>query len=419
LTGGTYAITNGGVLYDVNGGNITELGTGTRLTVDSSASIQTPGTSDRPLSHLKTIDAGASLTLLAGDPLITDPGFENNGNLTIDGGGLIVTAGGFTNEAGGIVSLDQGGALYTPGFNNLGTLTLNHGSTADFRGGTFTAGGTITLSGNSVIYYDGTPGAIAGMVDLSGGGEVVANDGCGAPPLPACAELGGLANTGYFDLSTSTSILGSTPTNSGDFRIDQHAWVTLSGGAGFTNMDGTLRVDGTLFAPVDLEAGMLEGTGTVGDGAGTGVEQDGGVVKPGHSPGILTINGDYIQLAGGVLEIDFEDPSRGIGAGWGFLHVTGNASLDGSLELEFLNPDLIATGLYEIMDYASLSPGHANMTLIDPGQPGWYFNLIYNTNELDLSISDTTPEPASWALLLGGAGLLSAFRKASRRRQGR
>jgi len=61
------------------------------------------------------------------------------------------------------------------------------------------------------------------------------------------------------------------------------------------------------------------------------VTQSGGTLKPGESPGTLTIDGDYSMGSGATLQIDFLNTTGGPGTGWGFLNVTGNATLGGRL----------------------------------------------------------------------------------------
>jgi hypothetical protein len=79
--------------------------------------------------------------------------------------------------------------------------------------------------------------------------------------------------------------------------------------------------------PLLLKAGKLSGAGTL-QGS---VDNSGGTVAPGASPGTLTLSGNYIQGAGGTLAIEVE----GTGAGqFDRLAVGGNAALGGTLSLQ-------------------------------------------------------------------------------------
>jgi hypothetical protein len=80
---------------------------------------------------------------------------------------------------------------------------------------------------------------------------------------------------------------------------------------------------------VNLAGGTLNGTGTV-TGSPTAVNNTGGHVAPGTSPGTLTLGGNYLQGAGGSLDVDV----TGTGAGqFDKLVVTGNVTLGGTLAL--------------------------------------------------------------------------------------
>lgn len=104
--------------------------------------------------------------------------------------------------------------------------------------------------------------------------------------------------------------------------------------------------------------GLLKGTGTLGD---TRVE---GTIAPGNSIGTLTINGDYVQTATGVYQAELAPGSRS-----DQLHVTGTASLDGTLvalpeagvyylgeQFNFLVADGGVNGQFATTDFSAFSP---------------------------------------------------------------
>ncbi len=77
---------------------------------------------------------------------------------------------------------------------------------------------------------------------------------------------------------------------------------TLIASDGLTRTAGTLTLasSGLVQGNVTLNAGVLQGTGTV-TGA---LSNPAGNVRPGASPGVLSVDGDYTQGAGGTLTID-------------------------------------------------------------------------------------------------------------------
>ena len=96
-------------------------------------------------------------------------------------------------------------------------------------------------------------------------------------------------------------------------------------GAGTANVNSVLHAGG---GTVNLNAGTLGGGGEVGGS----VNNSFGTVAPGSSPGILTIDGNYTQGAGGTLALEIgglvpgEDHDK--------LAVTGTADLNGTVAVE-------------------------------------------------------------------------------------
>ena len=132
-------------------------------------------------------------------------------------------------------------------------------------------------------------------------------------------------------------------TTSGDVTINETRTLTRIGA--YTQTAGATVVNGTLSATqdVDIEGGILAGTGTVLDGV-----TNAGTVSPGNSIGTLTIDDTYVQAPTGELFIELADPMHDK------LVVTGAASLDGALRLEVTGDPPVGM-TYEIMTYASVT----------------------------------------------------------------
>ena len=82
---------------------------------------------------------------------------------------------------------------------------------------------------------------------------------------------------------------------------------------------------GTLQAAPTLTGGVLRGGGQVSGN----VTNTSGTVRPGTSPGTLTVTGNYAQGAAGVLVVDVAGTARG--TQYDHLSVGGAAALDGTL----------------------------------------------------------------------------------------
>ena len=118
--------------------------------------------------------------------------------------------------------------------------------------------------------------------------------------------------------------------------------LTLSGANTYTGAttvnEGTLSVNGSITSDVTInQGGTLGGSGTIG----SVTVENGGILGPGDSLGVLTINGSYAQKAGGVLKIEVAGADPGASD---HLEIAGSATIDGTLEVRFLNGFLPVTG---------------------------------------------------------------------------
>ncbi len=96
---------------------------------------------------------------------------------------------------------------------------------------------------------------------------------------------------------------------------------------------GTLNINNRLISGVGGSVvgngGTISGDGTVG-----GNLSNHAVLAPGNSPGILSVDGNYTQSAGGTLEIELASNGGVAGTDHDRLAVTLAASLDGTLDLQ-------------------------------------------------------------------------------------
>ncbi|MCU0708058.1 MAG: PKD domain-containing protein [Pirellula sp.] len=98
-------------------------------------------------------------------------------------------------------------------------------------------------------------------------------------------------------------------------------------------VDGTVQIDGALasFRDYRLEGGTLFGSGLLP----ANLEQTGGLLAPGNSPGCLEIDGNYNLEAAGTLQIEIDGPT--VCTQYDQLQVDGNVTLAGTLNV-VLNP---------------------------------------------------------------------------------
>ena len=228
----------------------------------------------------------------------------------------------------GIISPNGGGLVGNSG----GTIIGNDGASL------------ITNDGGSLITNDG------GSLITNDGGSIISNDG---------ASL--ITNDG--------GSIQSRP------EVDSGAPAP----SGFVQTGGETDLGGLFVASnVTLEGGVLSGSGSI---AGNLVNS-GGYVSPGHSPGSISVLGNFTQSKDGTLIIEAAgaDPSQ-----IDQLHITGTATLGGNLDVKLLDgfapdPDdtfgaidasAISGKFASVSSNASATTDSNGMLLsVDPAAPG-------------------------------------------------
>jgi hypothetical protein len=86
----------------------------------------------------------------------------------------------------------------------------------------------------------------------------------------------------------------------------------------------------TSTGPVEIQGGTLKGSGTINTNV-----LNGGTMRPGTSPGLLNVNGDYTQTADGQLEIEIAGTVPG--TEYDQLNISGHATIDGTLNINLVD----------------------------------------------------------------------------------
>jgi autotransporter-associated beta strand protein len=349
---GTGLVTDGGTLTNQGAsstfdGTITD-GAGPTSLVQTSAALTLTGANS--YTGTTGIGAGATLALSGAGAIAASSDVTDNGTFDISN----------TNAGASITSLDGSGLV------TLGAQTLSLTNAAgNFSGGIQGTGGLSLVSGNETLsgansYTGATSIATGSVLALSGAGAIAASSG--------------VADAGSFDISATTNgasittLSGNGTAQLGGQTLNLTAANTvfagtLAGSGGFNLTSGTEILDGNSSAftgTTDITGGMLEvgdaatpgavlggnvlvGAGGMLRGHGTvgGNVSNGGIVEPGGSIGILTINGNYTQTSAGLLNIEVT-PSAVAGIGYDQLVVHGAASLAGTLGVQ------VDTGTYTI-----------------------------------------------------------------------
>ncbi|MBL8484136.1 MAG: autotransporter outer membrane beta-barrel domain-containing protein, partial [Rhodocyclaceae bacterium] len=105
-------------------------------------------------------------------------------------------------------------------------------------------------------------------------------------------------------------------------------------------------------------------------------------LAPGFSPGALTINGNLTLAPNSVLDIQIGGSAAG--TQFDYIHVTGSASIAGTLNVSQYNGYVAPAGSqFAFMDFASVSGSFGQVNL--PAELGG-LNLAYTSGALLLSV---------------------------------
>jgi len=315
--------------------------------------------------NANSLGSGA-LTVNAG--LLRPDGLLNVGGLNWNGGNIQVDLGlspqiainGNLNNGGGVRTflLDFDGA--TP-IQQSYTLLTYTGAT-NFTSEDFTANLDYGIS--NVQFFAKflvTDVDVQLVLGANAGGPLLQNSAPVLIPTFADFFVEGAVTTGNpnesntinslnFANGSSLEVFNNLTVTSGNFVVDNGV-ATLSGGTVIVPGDFNLTGPGVLIADTDFNIGgaaniygafLVNDTFTApggltvfqnallgGSGVINGNVVNNGVVSPGNSPGILTINGDFTQTAAGTLLIELASTSV-----FDQLVVNGNAALAGTLQIE-------------------------------------------------------------------------------------
>lgn len=335
-----------------------------------------------------TINAGRTLTLNVGTVDVGNDLFDGVVNIG-SGAALSVntTANSWTNS--GTVNL-AGGSL-------LGDLVLNAENIAGFgavtadieNNGAITAsGGTLTLNAPTTIDIDGAkPGETGVLNALAGNISVVAEIG---PAYEGTMNIGAgrainlnaneLFNGGAINMTGGALLTPSLQQNavlnvSGSTATIQAATVAF-GGASDNTISSRLVLTGTTTVAATAMfdgGGTVQNNGTLSGSFGGEISiENRGTLNPGTSPGVITLDGDFVNRSNGTVNFEL----NGLAANqYDRINITGDAGLDGTFNVTLggFVPDWGDT--WSIMSYTSVTEvlDVVNFTALgDPLLLWWY-----------------------------------------------
>lgn len=153
------------------------------------------------------------------------------------------------------------------------------------------------------------------------------------------------------------------------------AYGNFSNPSGSTcTINGKVTVTGTL-----VQSGTLKGTGTLITATGL---TNTGVLSPGNSPGLFTVQGNFSNASTGTLLIELSGTTAG--TGYDQLAVSGSTTLNGTLDLRTINGFMPAAGQSFTVLTANAVTGTFQTVLWPTGVTG---TITYGSNNVTVNIS--------------------------------
>lgn len=278
-------------------------------------------------------------------------------------------------DANTVFNLSPGSRIFTnnPGanetiygaINGQGSVVVLSGGLILGRANTYT-GGTRVDHGAMLILQD-LQGAGTGLLTLDGNAQLridVNSDGVFSTPLNA-SSASRVTKWGIGSVTFDDLIFG-------EFYIEEGTAV-FTGTTTFGSAQG-LVIGGN---------GRADAFGTlVGDVLNDGVLRPGGA-----GVATVTLNGDYVQSAGGTLEIDFST-----GPVIDLLNINGTAALDGTLILRSLN-NTDGSGLTFLTATGGITGTFADIQVPNGGVPAL---IIETANEISTAATLVTLRPSTF-----------------------
>jgi hypothetical protein len=363
-------------------------------TVNANVSGQTLAIDNTTLTGGGTFEATGGGTLSIGAHLTGSSAVihADTGTVLIDGGGI---AGTFAAATGSGISFSSNSANVISGATVNGVLTFVGAAYAQlYQTNTFNGSINIATTSNGIQLHDsgsslniGAKGQLHGYgsVYQLAGGATVANSGTVAADVPG--QTLGFSTDNF--------------SNSGRINVVPGAVMSVFGllvqSAGMTDVNGQLNLENTL----RLQGGILGGDGTVNGS----VDNSGGIVAPGNSPGLLTLMGNYQQDAGGAFDVELGGYTAGIT--YDQLDVSGQANLSGNISVDLVNGFVPHIGdTFTVL----VDSGQTGSFATQSSDDGLTYNVIYNPTNVQITLT-AIPEPAAITLSLAAVSLLGIRRR--------
>ena len=294
-------------------------------------------------------------------------------------------------------TLTVGSSTIGHGLGPLGSATANvviSDSQWNINGDLTVAGGgdraTVEAIGDSVVKV---------LHDLRLGSALITNDGRFTVYDTSSLLVGGDVIVRGASISNLLAVEGGHIACTGEVFLGKDGAFGLFGTGVLSLAPGTFISTPTVHVGA---GGQLHGRGRVQGN----VLHEGGLISPGRSPGVLTIDGDYTEVGddGTLLA---EVGGTLLGDEYDQLNVTGNVTLAGTLVVRFINGFAPHAGdEFAFLSVGGTQTGAFSQIEIENLAPGFQYNLMADGGGLSLrALNDGVfvPEPATLVLLMFAA----------------
>jgi autotransporter-associated beta strand protein len=382
------------------------------------------------VQNTSTVQLGYFLASGTFNPGVVKNGLAADSTSTVSANDVFVGG-----DSGSVVLLDDNNtytgattinAAATARASNNNAFGTTAGSTTVTSGGRIQPNNNVTIS--EAVTLNGTGIASSGALqNVSGtniwsgqvtlGSATRINSDAGSLTLSSGTAVTGSGMALTVGGNGNTTISGVIATGSGTLTKDGSGTLTASAintytGATSVNA-GTLKVSaGGSIASSSLttvnSGGTIAGSGTVGALS----LSSGGTVAPGDS-GIGTLNGSSATWnGGGAFKFDLSNS----GSTSDKLSLSGALTKGsaGTFQFDFQNSGLGVTGspvTYTLASFASTTFSAGDFSYVNLGSLGGQtgtFAIVSGGTQLQLTV---VPEPGTFAMLLGGVGMLAMLRR--------
>jgi len=318
---------------------------------------------------------------------------------------VTMTGGSITTNGEWWVGNGTGGGIQSTGVATIsgGTVTT-HSWVALGREG---SQGTLTISGGANIVKDGGGAVVVGtntggtgIINVNGGSFTIAEPGPDNPADPNQVYNNDLVLGELSGASGTLVQTAGTVTIGGDLRIAGKNPGETGGTGTYTLQGGTLDLTGGAILPGGGTAVFNFSGGRLKNAANINIplNQTGGTIAPGASPGTTAMSANYTMGSAATYEAELVGGSNTSD----LITVAGTATLAGQLDTVPLGGMTVGS-TYTILTAGTLAGAFVNAPAGTFSQDGVTYSISYANNAVTLVVT-AVPEPTSLALLGLGAG---------------